>query len=153
MTTLDPKDPDVEATYSIDWSRELVTEAKRDQDFTLGAFARPHLGTGFYYEATTAGRTAARYPRWPRSAGETVNDGSVVWTARAPSAATLPSVASATWTVPDGITLESQSEDGFFTHVTLSGGTDGESYELTCRMTDSNGVIREQSITIEVESQ
>lgn len=152
--SLDPKDPDVDATYSIDWSSELVMPAARESDFSQGEFVRPQFGTGFYYEATTAGRTASHYPtRWPRAAGETVQDGSVTWTCRAPSGSTLPSVSSAVWTIPSGIAKDSQSEDGFFTHITLSGGTDGESYELTCRMTPSSGAVREQSITVEVASQ
>lgn len=150
--SLDAKDPDVPATYSIDWRRHLIGEALRETEFVQGAVVRPERATGFYYECTTAGLTKARYPVWPRVSGETVQDGSVVWTARHPDTPSLPSVQSATWTVPSGITKDSQSERATHTHITLSGGTDGEDYELTCRMTPSSGNVVEQSITVQVRS-
>lgn len=151
--TLDPKDPDVPATYSIDWRRELIGEALRQTEFVSGAVVRPQRGTGFYYECTTAGLTGRQYPTWPRAGGEVVRDGSVEWTARHPDDASVPTVSSAVWTVPDGITKDSQSETDTHTHITLSGGTDGEDYELTCRMTPSSGNAVDQSVTIEVRSQ
>lgn len=151
--SLDPKDPDISQTYSINWHDQLVNEALRDQDFVLNAFVRPQRGTGFYYEATTAGRSSRYYPVWPRAAGETVNDGSVVWTARHPDDASLTSVASADWTVPSGITEVSASESGFLTSITLSGGTDGVDYDILCRMTDSQGNVHEQTITVPVRAQ
>lgn len=152
--TLAAKDPDVAAIYSIDWHDQLVQEAKRDFTFeTTGVYVQPQFGTGFYYECTTAGRTAKHYPaRWPRAAGETVQDGSVVWTARAPGAA-IPSVQSASWTVPSGLTLDSQQELGSVTYITLSDGTDGEDYEVLCRMTPTSGPVMEQTIIIPVRAQ
>jgi hypothetical protein len=104
---LAPKDPDAPATYSIDFHDEVVREAKRDCDFISAQFVRPQRGTGFYYECTTAGRTSAHYPTWPRAAAETVNDGSAVWTARHPTGSSIPTIASVTWTVPTGIVKDS----------------------------------------------
>lgn len=57
--------------------------------YALGAIVAPTLGTdnatatGFLYEVTTAGTTAAPSPPWPLTVGGTVADGTVVWTARA----------------------------------------------------------------------
>lgn len=153
-TTLDPKDPDVAATYSIDLHAVIVTDAARAQDFVVNSFVRPPFETGFYYEATTAGRTSAHFPiRWPRTAGETVQDGSVVWTARHPSSSTLPSISAVSWTVPAGLTLDTQSEGAFLANVTLSGGVDGEDYEVTARVTMSDSRIVEQSIIVPVRQQ
>lgn len=154
-TTLAAKDPDEAKEYSIDWRNELVQAATRSTDVTLGQFLRyPNIDTGFYYEVTTAGRLAQHFPaRLPRAAAQTVADGSAVLTAMHPDDATLLSVSSAVWTVPTGITLDSQVESGFLTNITLSGGTDGVDYELTCRMTPSSGEEIEQTITIPVRAQ
>jgi hypothetical protein len=151
---LDAKDPDVAATYTIDWHDELVIEAFREYSFAAGVFVQAQRDTGWYYECTTAGRTARNYPQqWPRAAGETVNDGSVVWTARHPSSSTVPLVSSATWTVPAGLTLDSQSESGALTSIVVSGGTDGVDYDVLCRMTPTSGSIAEKTITIPVRAQ
>lgn len=154
MTTLAPKDPEAPATYSIDFHNEVIREARRDYDFSAGQVVRPQFGTGFYYECQTAGRTAAHYPnRWPRAEGQTVQDGSVVWVAREPSDSGLPSISDADWTLPDGLTLDSQSQVGLVAFVTVSGGVDGVDYDVLCRMTPSAGNIIEQTITIPVRSQ
>lgn len=42
----------------------------------------PSLSNGFRYECTTAGTTGTSEPIWPRKVGETVEDGTVVWTCR-----------------------------------------------------------------------
>lgn len=152
--TVAAKDPDTPSTYSIDWSSRLVDAAPRETDVGVGVFVRAQFDTGFYYESTVAGRTARHYPiRWPRAAAETAQDGSVTWTCRHPDDATVPSVSSTVWTVPAGLTKESQTEDGFVTYITLSAGTDGVDYDVTCRMTPSSGNVIEQTITIPVRSQ
>jgi hypothetical protein len=153
MASLAPKDPNAPATYSIDFHDDVVQEASRDSDFIAAQFVRPQRGTGFYYECTTAGRTSAYYPTWPREAGETVNDGSAVWTARHPTGSSIPTISSVTWTVPSGITKDSQTEVGLVAFITVSGGTDGVDYEVLCRMTPSTGDVVEQTITIPVRAQ
>lgn len=151
--TLDPKDPDVAATYEIDWLEQLVGSADRSETFAEGDFVLAQTDTGWYYECTIAGRTSAHYPTWPRADAETVRDGSVVWTCRHPDDASVPSVQSAAWTVPDGLTLDAQVESGYITQVTLSGGIDGVDYEILCRMTPTAGSAIERTITIPVRAQ
>lgn len=51
--------------------------------YALGEFIRPRLANGFSYECTTPGTSSRRDPFWPRTVGETVVDGSIVWTCRA----------------------------------------------------------------------
>lgn len=150
MTTLEAKDPDRPKTYSIDWRTYLVDEVQRATEYGLGDVVRPHRTTGLYYECTTAGLTSRQWPVWPRTAAETVTDGSVVWTAVHPDGASLTTVSSAVWTVPSGLTLDSQSESDTHTHVTLSGGTDGEDYDVVCTMTPSSGNAVDQTVTIPV---
>ena len=151
VTTLAPKDPDVAATYSIDWSRQLVLDVKRSTSYVLGAIVRPTRWAGFYWEVTTAGDTGQQVPsKTPRAAGETLADGSVVWTARHPSSVSIPTVSTAVWTIPSGLTLSSQLEDTAATHVTLTGGVDGADYEITCRMTPTTGNPLDQTVIIPV---
>lgn len=153
MPTLSPKDPDVAKTYAIDWQIQIVQEAHRSKDFIENEFVRPQRSTGFYYECTTAGRTARQWPIWPRAAGETVNDGSLVWTTRHPADASISSVQAAVWTLPAALTLESQTETGSITYVELSGGVDGVDYEVICHMTATDGREMEQTIVIPVRDQ
>ena len=158
MTTLDPKDPDVAETYSIDWRDELVPLAFRDHAFQADDVARPQIATGWYYVATplnaeSSGWTKRHWPTWPRADGATVVDGTIQWTAVHPAEASVPSVASATWEVPSGITKDSQTELVTVTRVVLSGGSDGEDYELVCRMTPTSGTPKEQTIIVPVRAQ
>jgi hypothetical protein len=62
------------------------------------------------------------------------------------------SIGSAVWTVPDGLTQEAATVDGTRTIVWLSGGTDGQTYTVTCHvvMTPS-GREDDRSLTINME--
>ncbi len=48
--------------------------------------------TGYWYLCTTAGTTGAHEPPWPSQPGQTVKDGTVVWTCIGPAATPLPFV-------------------------------------------------------------
>lgn len=50
--------------------------------YALGAAVRPTARNAFVYEATVAGSSGAAEPAWPTTAGATVVDGTVTWTAR-----------------------------------------------------------------------
>jgi hypothetical protein len=50
--------------------------------YSLGAFRRPTTANGFRYEVTTAGTSGGAEPLWPTAVGNTVADGTVVWTCR-----------------------------------------------------------------------
>lgn len=158
QATLEAKDPDVAKPYSINVRKILIEEAHRDYRFALSAFVRPQRGTGYYYQATPAnseawGLTGQYWPTWPRVAGETVTDGSIVWTAVHPADASLPSISSVVWTVPTGITKDSQSEDIEFADIVLSGGVDGADYDLTARITMTDGTVLEYTVTVPVRAQ
>lgn len=153
-TTVGEKDPDVSAEYFIDFHDALVQEAERRAYFDDGIYLYFPRDTGFYYEVTTAGRLGAHYPhQLPRTAGETVSDGSAVLTCRHPDDVTLAEPSSVTWTVPSGITNASQRISGMRAYITLSGGTDGVDYDILCRMTPTTGNVIEKTITVPVRSQ
>lgn len=58
------------------WTLETV--------YSVGDFVTPTSPAGqLAFEATTGGVSGTTEPTWPTTVGETVNDGSVVWTARA----------------------------------------------------------------------
>ena len=51
--------------------------------FSVGDVRRPsaNQGTGLFFRCTTAGTSASSEPSWPNSIGDTVTDGTCVWTA------------------------------------------------------------------------
>lgn len=51
--------------------------------YVLKDFVQPLTPDGFFYECTTAGTSGASEPSWPAVLGNTIADGSVVWTCRA----------------------------------------------------------------------
>jgi hypothetical protein len=54
------------------------------------------------------------------------------------------------WTVPTGITVDSEDQAGTSTVIWLSGGTTGRSYALTNRITTAAGRIQDRTILIKV---
>lgn len=68
----------------------------------------PAKRTGYEYEATTPGQVGVEEPAWPVVVGETVLDGSVVWTCRAIGNGSLfKTIVSADWD-GDGFTVEDE---------------------------------------------
>lgn len=57
--------------------------------FATGETARPVTVNGKYFTATTGGTTGATEPTWPTTIGNTVTDGSVVWTCTGTMAFTI----------------------------------------------------------------
>lgn len=55
------------------------------------------------------------------------------------------------WTVPSGITEGTKSNDGTTVKVWLSGGTAGEIYTISNKITTSDGRIDERSFDVVVE--
>lgn len=53
-----------------------------------------------------------------------------------------------TWTVPAGLTKNSQSETASAATIWLSGGTAGETYSLLCRITTTGGRTFDQTVKL-----
>lgn len=60
-------------------------------------------------------------------------------------------IASSTWTVPVGITMDSSSNTTTRTKVWLSGGTSGEAYTLLNRVVTAGGRTFDQSVKIKMK--
>ncbi len=58
------------------------------------------------------------------------------------------SVASSTWTVPDGISADTNAYTATRTEIWLSGGTAGEWYHLTNHITTTDGREDDRTIII-----
>lgn len=56
----------------------------------------------------------------------------------------------AVWTIPDGLTKESEEHTSTFALVWISGGTAGANYTCTCVITTAGGRTDERSIIISV---
>jgi diaminopimelate epimerase len=60
-------------------------------------------------------------------------------------------IATATWTVPAGITQASATNTTTAATIWLSGGTAGTTYEVVCRVVTSGGRTDDRTIGIRVE--
>lgn len=61
-------------------------------------------------------------------------------------------IAAAAWDVPAGLTGSAETNTTTTTTITLSGGTAGADYVVTCQITTSAGRIAERSITVAVRA-
>lgn len=62
-------------------------------------------------------------------------------------------IASAAFTVESGLTKGAESNTTTTAQVTLSGGTAGETYDVTCRITTNAAQIDDRTIQIAVSEQ
>lgn len=148
-----PKDPDRDATYSVDVFQRLVTEAFRSNDFEVDDLVRAPRDTGLYYKCTKAGRTAYNFPTYPVRENEKVIDGSSEWIALHPSTVTAITIQTVVWSVPAALTLESQVETNHRASVTLSGGVDGADYEVTATINPTEGDAFDTTLIVPVRNQ
>jgi len=61
-------------------------------------------------------------------------------------------ISTSTWTVPTGITKDSDTKDAKTTTIKLSGGTAGSKYIITNKIVTANGITDERSFVIAVEN-
>ena len=60
----------------------------------------------------------------------------------------LDTIASVAWIVPTGINNDAQSHTTTTATVWLSGGTVDMSYDITCRITTTGGLVADQSFQV-----
>lgn len=73
-------------------------------------------------------------------------DYTIDWSRNAPGDA----ISAVVWTIPAGLTNVSTSNTSTTASIRLSGGTIGQSYSVTCKVTRASGEVDERSITITV---
>ena len=61
-------------------------------------------------------------------------------------------IATSTWIVPEGITEGETSHDATSATIWLSGGTVGEVYELTNRVTTTGGRTDDRSFNVQIRN-
>lgn len=83
---------------------------------------------------------------WPAKDPEAVLDYSVDWSDWLGE----DTIASVDWTVPDGLTLESQTNSDTVATATLSGGTAATSYAVKCHVTTALGLEDERTVSLRV---
>jgi hypothetical protein len=138
--------PGAKLPHGFDFTPFIARWRELGQDYSTGAMVRVMGVRGFQYEATTGGQTGDKRVYWPTTVGGTVQDGSVTWTCRAVTTASLlTTLSDVTWTAPDGATVTSDAEYGqvgvAFIEVasTVATGTDLE-FTLEATLADGSNL-------------
>lgn len=84
--------------------------------------------------------------KWPNKDPDEVLDYQIDWSDRLGA----DTIATTTWVVPSGITKDSDTNDDTTTTIWLSGGTTGETYSLTNRITTAGGRTMDQSVRLKI---
>lgn len=134
----------------FDFARVLEIIWRPGRVYSTGNYVRPVAPNGFEYEATTGGQSAAREPKWPLTAGNTVQDGSVTWTARAFGTNATASIDSVNVTADTGLTISSVSSTGSIVQFTISGGERRRKYTVSIEVTTGAGQVYEEKLEVEV---
>lgn len=142
----DPKDPSTSDQYLVDFNDHLARRwASTIKERSLGLFIRATVENGYDYECTTPGRSGAKEPLWPKTVAATVQDGSAIWTCRAPSTSSLETTITGTptWTCSDAaIVISSIAVSGQSTTAFLAGGADGQDYTVIVTATCANSAVK-----------
>lgn len=135
----------------VEFARVLEHVWRYGSEYDSGDYVRPSLPNGYEYECTTAGQTGSKEPRWPRTVGGTVTDGSAIWTARAFGTNGTDTISSVSVSGSSGITVGAVATDGTKVSYTISGGEDGSRYTISCEVTSSSGENIEHKTKVEID--
>lgn len=118
--------------FDFEWEADVARVRQPNATYTAGTKVRPSVRNGFQYSAS-GGTTRTQEPAWPTVVGNTVNDGSVTWTAEALAATSLDTtISTSTWTAVSGVGVTPRANDGTRTRAFLSTvGTSVGEYEFT----------------------
>lgn len=151
-----PKHPEATLDYAVDFEEECARLWSRLTDFSAGECIRIFDGgkaVGFEFEPSTPGRSGVRKPYFPSVVGETVDDGSIVWTCRAISSASLLRTISGTptWEVDDdAVTISGETVSGLKGIANMAGGVDGDDYVVTVTAATSDGLVLPKTVILPV---
>lgn len=131
--------------------------------YGAGVLIRPattRRKTGFEYESDGGVAGPSEPKRWPTTVGDTLVDGSITWTCREMSTASLIyRISSVTYDTPAGITLHEQDfiDDAAAQQVPMevSGGTVGSTYDVVAQVqattVDDSAPLYELVLRVTVE--
>lgn len=133
--------------FEFEWQEQLVAPWLEGEYVTTGVVRRPHVPTGYYLVCSVAGICGHRHPYVPTipgQEGETVYDGGgVQWVLTLPTSASVPSVATASYSIePDGIEIDDQAviAEASKTRVRLNAEyAEPGCYTITATIIDSDG--------------
>jgi hypothetical protein len=145
------KDPAESLPVELQWFNLCANFWRANEQYGAAEYVRPNVATGFAYQASGAGTSGAREPRWPTTLALTVVDGSITWTCTTASANGLNALSAPSGVSdPTGITISSVSvSESTKVLATYAGGTDGQDYDAVFTVT-LNGVSRVARQTINV---
>jgi hypothetical protein len=129
--------------FEVDFETNLTRWHESGRTYAAAVRVRVPARPGFEYEATSGGQTGKAPPIFPTVIGQTVSDGSIVWTCRAVTTSSLTTtLVSAVWSVLDsGVTASGQAVSGQAATAFLHGGVDGNDYRVLVTGTMQNGAI------------
>jgi hypothetical protein len=163
----DAKRPADKVPLQFDWHDYLANQWQRGSFFELGAAIRlPRLlSTGLEYVVTTEGFTGNRSPNFPaplydetgevedNGIGRKVRSGSVVFTARAITDASLrATIVNSAFVTDTGLTLSDESDNDLVHTVYAAAGLHGNDYEVrnVIMLSNAPGETKEAVIRLPV---
>lgn len=84
---------------------------------------------------------------WPEKDPDEVLDYQIDWSARLAG----DTITGSEWIVAEGITRDSDSHTSSATTIWLSGGTVGDRYDMTNRITTAGGRVMDQSVRLKIK--
>lgn len=144
--------------YEFDVSLVSLISWGANSSILPNQLVRPSTGneTGFVYQnGATAGQTGPIEPTWPTTAGATVADAALTWTAAVPPATGQDTVQSATWTPlapPDGtLSITGQTKTALTVSALIGGGTTGKTYAILVLITMVSGATYPIELVVTID--
>ena len=145
------KDPGADKRVTLNLYKYCAVFWRRNELYATNEYVRPAHATGFSYQCNASGLSGSREPIWPRVVGQTVTDGSIVWTCRAADANGLDAIDSPLGSSdPTGLTVTGVSaSESTKILATYSGGQLGQDYDAVFTFT-LGGVPRVARQTVKI---
>ncbi len=144
---------------TFDWLADCINVRRSGVDYEIDEVTRPSVASGYQFRCTTAGTTnGSREPKWKNyiTEGDTVQDGSVVWTVELLTTESLTRTITTSVWVTDDSSLTADDDDIVSTageqstFAFISGGVVDTTYLVTNHVVFSDGSEDDASANIEV---
>lgn len=148
------KDPDTSLKVRLRLYALAAVEWKPNEIVAENEHARPRIPNGFAFKCETpgGGTTGSKEPLWPKTLGDTVPDGSLIWTCVAAAANGINAVTDASAEVePAGdLTVSDVSvAENCDILATYAGGTEGTDYDVAFIFTlDGVAMVARQTVSV-----